>query len=257
MRINLFDNLLNASYIFGWCLRQRGVDAHVILPAEGTATGNPRDRSFLPQWEDEGLTTLPDWIHPLPRLRLRHYFTPESWPFLRVLRDCDLIHTFGLGPIWAARTGRPFVFLSHGGDLNVVPFLTDDLMRRARGYLQRRALRRAAVVLYGPWQQEAVDRLGLHNARYFPPWPINADKYVPGDEAARQVMRQRFDCDLAIFCPATHAHYTRPTHFGKGTPQMLRAFARFVRETTVRPALIRGGERSGEPVTGTDPRAGY
>lgn len=238
MKVNFYDNLLNASVIFAECLRQRGVDAHVILPAEGTRTGNPRDRSFLPEWEDELLSTPPDWIHPLPAIHLRQLFTPAARPFLRLLGDCDMIHTFGLGPIWAARTNRPFVFLSHGGDLNVVPFLTDDLYRRVRGFLQRRALQQAALVLYGPWQQQAVDRLRLRNARPFPPWPINADRYPPGDEAARAAMRRRFDSDLVVFCPATHIHAHRPTHFGKGTPQMLRAFARFARQTTRRPRLV-------------------
>ena len=238
MKINFYDNLLNASIIFAGCLRRRGVDAHVILPAEGTRTDDPRDRSFLPEWEDESLVTLPDWIHPLPPVHLRQLFTPASRPFLQLLGDCDLIHTFGVGPIWAARTHRPFVFLSHGGDLNVVPFLTDDLYRRVRGFLQRRALHRAALVLYGPWQQPTVDRLKLLNARPFPPWPIDAERYPPGDEAVRAAMRRRFDGDLIVFCPATHIHTHRPTHFGKGTPQMLGAFARLVHQTNRHPRLV-------------------
>lgn len=238
MKVNFYDNMLNASVIFAQCVRRRGVDARVILPAEGTRTGDPRDRSFLPEWEDESLATLPDWIYMLPPVRLRQFFTPASRPFLRLLGDCDLIHTFGLGAIWAARTHRPFIFLSHGGDLNVVPFLSDSLYHRVRGFLQRRALHRAALVLYGPWQQQTVDRLKLRNARYFPPWPIDADRYTPGDEASRVAMRHRFNCDLVIFCPATHVHYHRPTHFGKGTPQMLRAFARFARQTAKNPSLV-------------------
>jgi glycosyltransferase involved in cell wall biosynthesis len=149
-----------------------------------------------------------------------------------------LIHTFGLGPIWAARTGRPFVFLSHGGDLNVVPFRTDGAIGLFRAYLQRNALRRASLVLYGPWQQHAVDRLGLRNARHFPPWPIDGDKYAPGGDAERRAMRKRFDCDLVVFSPARHIHVHRPTHFGKGTSKMLRAFARWVRESTVCARLV-------------------
>jgi glycosyltransferase involved in cell wall biosynthesis len=236
VKINLYENTLNASYIFASCLRRYHVDAHVILP--GREAGSGTDQSSLPRWEDESLTVLPDWVHPLPRLRLRHYLTPGGQPFLRALGDCDLIHTFGLGPIWAARTRRPFVFLSHGGDLNVVPFRSDGIIGIFRAYLQRNALRQASLVLYGPWQQYAVDRLRLRNARYFPPWPIDGDKYTPGGDAERRAMRCRFDCDLVIFSPARHIHVHRPTHFGKGTAKMLRAFARWLRESKVRARLV-------------------
>lgn len=233
LRVNLYGNVCNNAYVIGKFLRRAGVDAHLFLE---------RGFPWLPEFDDPELEgRYPPWIHLTGDLRWRRYGLFDG-KFVRLLGDCDVVHTFAYGPIWAQKTGRPFVFQTYGGDLNVLPFMTDSLHHRYLASRQRRGIRRAArVFLANPdnvYRQAALRRLQLSRVEVIPV-PVDATKFRPLNKGIVETLRSRYDSEWIFFHPARQiwSDSTLPAE-RKGNDRALRAFARFLRATRRSARLI-------------------
>lgn len=250
MRVNLYGNVANTMYMLAKYLRLKGIEARLIISREDAA----RESRYSPFWEDPELGDLPEWVHCVESIHLFHYWMPQGKELVHQLADCDIIQVSGLGPVWASRTGNPFVFFASGGDFNVIPLMkTGTVKQRMWTYLQRRALHRADLVLYGPWQEGAAIELRLGNGRYFPPFPIDAQKYRPTSAQTRKMIRGQIGGELILFHPTRQIHrYENPVpgviNFPKVNDRLIRAFATFLNETDIdaRLVLVRVGPHVGQ-----------
>jgi len=189
---------------------------------------------WRPEHEDPELAHgYPDWIEETGDLRARRYGVFDAG-FVRRLGDCDVIHTFYYGPIWARQTGRPFVFQTYGGDLSVLPFMTDSLHHRYLAWRQRRGIQAAdRVFLTMPnnsFCNDAVARLGLTRTQLMP-LPVDGARFQPLPDAQRARARKAYGHEWIFFHPTRQVWTdTSPVADRKGNDRLLRAFARFVRQ---------------------------
>lgn len=232
MRVNLYGNVCNNAYVIAKFLRHTGVDAHLFVE---------RGFPWLPEHEDPELeNAYPDWIHVTGDLRPRRYGLFDR-QFVRRLGECDIAHVFYWGPIWARKTGRPFVFQAYGGDLHVLPFLNDSWHHRYLAARQRCGIQAADVVFLTSTRVrfcwEAVTKLGLERTRYMP-LPIDANRFRPLAASEVRRMRTAYEADWIFFHP-TRQLWSRPAVWeDKANDRIFRAFARFLKETGRRAVLI-------------------
>lgn len=224
LRVNLYGNVCNSAYAIGKLLRRHGVDARVFVE---------RELSWRPEHEDPELAGgYPGWIEVIGDLRLRRYGAFDAG-FVRRLGDCDVIHTFYYGPIWAMRAKRPFVFQNYGGDLSVLPFMTDSVHHRYLAWRQRRGIRAADLVFLtmpnDRYCSEAVTRLGLTRTRFLP-LPVDTERFAPLAPARMQRVREAYGREWIFFHPARQSWTEAALPLErKGNDRLFRAFARFVR----------------------------
>jgi glycosyltransferase involved in cell wall biosynthesis len=226
LRVNVYGNVCNNAYVIAKFLREADVDAHLFVE---------RNFRWMPEHEDPELRgSYPAWIHVTGDLRWRRYgwFDGE---FVKRLGDCDLIHTFYYGPIWARKTGRPFVFQTYGGDLNVLPFMTDSVHHRYLAWAQRRGIHAADMVFMAnpksEVRREAVSRLGLARTALVP-LPIDTTVFCDDDGGAGKARRARYRSEWVFFHPARHVWTTTSSAWErKGNDLVFRAFGRFLQET--------------------------
>ena len=232
-RVNLYGNVSNNAYMIARFLRGAGIDAHLFLE---------RGFNFLPEDDDpEVAGRYPEWIHMTRDLRPFRYGALDRW-FVRRLADCDLVHTFYYGPIWATQTGRPSVFQAYGGDLTVFPFMTDRVDRRLLARRQGRALQATDLVIlpdgHHPFCEDAVERLGLTRLAALP-LPVDATRFTPWAPADVERARAEYDAEWIFFHPTRHV-WTEASLVKerKGNDFVLRAFARFLRDSGKTAVLI-------------------
>ena len=230
LRVNFLGNICNSSYDIARFLRKRGVEARVWF-------SNTKDIRYRPEAEDPELKEgYPEWITSfnLPKWRYR-FFSKQTWNLLHELGDCDVIHTFQNGPVFAMFTQRPYVFMNSGVDFYQAPFERGSLESRVGAFLMRMGLRRAKRLLIGnPTMllvQQAIERLQIKNIDYLP-IPIDTEKFAPYNAHKKAALRAPYDCDFIFF------HPTRQVWDLKGNDRLLRAYARFVQETGARCLLI-------------------
>lgn len=230
LRVNLYGNVCNNAYLIGKFLRRHGVDAHLFVE---------RGFRWLPHHDDPELEACyPAWIHFVGDLRWRRYGIFDG-SFVRQLANCDIVHTFYWGPIWARKTGRPFVFQTYGGDLRNMPFMTDSVHHRYLAARQRRAIQGADLVIRPNLNitDDAVRRLGLTRVTHLP-LMLDADRFRPlsEDEVAR--CRAQYGVDWLFFHPTRQSWVSGDAgETWKANDRVFRAFARFLRDTR-RSALL-------------------
>ena len=233
LRVNLYGNVCNNPYVVAKFLRLVGVEAHLFLE---------RGFPWLPEHDDPELERgYPDWIHVIGDLRLRRYGVLDS-RFVRRFGDCDVIHTCYWGPIWAQKTGRPFVFQPYGGDLNVLPFMTDSLHHRYLAARQRQGILAADALFlanpHGRFCQDAVHRLRLSRLMYMP-LPVDTDRFKPLPAEEIRHARAAYGADWILFHPTRQVWTDTSSPWErKGNDRVFRAFARFLRDTHRRALLI-------------------
>ena len=240
MRIHLCGNILNWAYQFGGYLRALGHDVRVFVSAQEPIA------VYRPEWEqDDADTVLPEWVEPVD-VRFSRVLVPgrEERRFLRQLADCDVIQTFGEYAVWAWRTCTPYVVLSYGGDLEILPFARGSLKEVGLAVLVRRALRGADALVYAiPSHRTLVQQLGIETARFNPhAVPIDTDRWAPIEEAARRRLRARYPQRLVFFHGARQ-EWTFKDANDKANDRLFRGFARFVREDRVDDSLLIAVER--------------
>jgi glycosyltransferase involved in cell wall biosynthesis len=157
----------------------------------------------------------------------------RSW-VVRTLASYDCVIAYGAGPVWAALAGVPFLAVTWGGDITMVPFYdTGDweghgvvALEGSRGELcaqarlQRLGYERAArILLTDPRFVPYAERLG-HADKCEPiGFLIDTERYAPGreDELRRELLGGREG--LIVFTPS------RQDWYWKGSDRLLRGFA--------------------------------
>jgi glycosyltransferase involved in cell wall biosynthesis len=230
MKISLYGNVLNLSFLMGLFLRRTGHDVRVFLNEGGPG-------QYMPEWEcvDEAeLAALPVTRVKADLKRLLLGGSVERR--LRAeLADADVVQTFGEDVVWSAGCGAPNTVLSVGDDLDILPFRHDTLRIRVYAAMLRRAQRRCTAVCYTmPQQAHSCRTLGLEHARFLPcAIPIDTDRLTPLTVGERAAVRERFGLSpdsLVVFQPSRQ-EWTCPEFPGsnhKGNDRLLRAFARFI-----------------------------
>jgi glycosyltransferase involved in cell wall biosynthesis len=231
LRVNLYGNVCNNAYVIAKYLRRHGVDAHLFLE---------RGFPWMPHHDDPDLEgRYPDWIHMVADLRWRRYGLFDS-SFVRQLAECDVVHTFYWGPIWARQTGRPFVFQSYGGDLRYMPFMTDSVPHRLLAARQRRGIKAASLVARSNLNitDEAVRRLRLQRVVYLP-LMLDTERFRPlsADDVSRA--RRQYAVDWLFFHPTRQSWvHGDAGETWKANDRVFRAFARFLRDTRRKALLL-------------------
>ena len=157
----------------------------------------------------------------------------RSW-VVRTLASYDCVIAYGAGPVWAALAGVPFLAVTWGGDITMLPFYDtgdweghgDVALDGSRGELcaqarlQRLGYERAArIVLTDPRFLPYAERLGHAGKCAHIGFLIDTERYSPGreDELRRELLGGREG--LIVFTPS------RQDWYWKGSDRLLRGFA--------------------------------
>ncbi|MBI4381944.1 MAG: glycosyltransferase family 4 protein [candidate division NC10 bacterium] len=231
MKVSLYGNVLNLSFLLGLFLRRKGHDARVFIDEGGF-------EQFKPEWEC--VDSHESAALPLTRVNVdvkRLLLGGRAERRLRAeLAEADVVQTFGEDVVWSAGCGVPDTVLSIGDDLDILPFRRDNLRIGVYAAVLRRAQRRCTAVCYTmPPQESSCRALGLERARFLPcAIPIDSDRWAPLAEGERTAARERLGIprdSLVVFQPSRQ-EWTCPEFPGsnhKGNDRALRAFARFVK----------------------------
>jgi glycosyltransferase involved in cell wall biosynthesis len=273
VRIAVFDNLANSAYIVTKALRRLGHEADLVLdPVDRHVMSDPRwedldlelptdelsDASVLPE------QPLPDWIlsNPAPlnrraraaRLaaaaprsgrRLRRadqvagvwgalLVLDRAW-IVRTLSRYDCVIAYGMGAAWSAIAEVPYIAMTWGGDITMVPFYdTGDWEGHvelplpgpprelfAQAKLQRLGYDRAGrILLTDPRFELFAERLGHTGKTEAIGFYIDTERYAPGPEPElrRELLGGDRDGPI-VFMPSRH------DWFWKGSDRLLRGFA--------------------------------
>jgi glycosyltransferase involved in cell wall biosynthesis len=222
--------MCNYAYVTAKFLRRRGVEARLWLRDTKAPVCRPEEH------DPELKEGYPDWIKPFDLPKWRYFFfAKKTWNHISELGDCDVIHTSQNGPIFAMLTKRPYIFQSTGIDFYEAPFGQGSLKSHFGAFLTRLSLRRAQRLLIGnptmALVQQALQRLQLTNVGYLP-IPIDTEKFAPYNAYKKAALRAPYDCEFVFF------HPTRQVWKLKGNDHLLRAYARFVKDTGKRCILI-------------------
>lgn len=227
MKIHLYGNNANMAFNFCRFLRRKNIDATVFVDK------HPLSASDLPEWESSDKSGFGCVEYADVSVKGLLMFGGREREFLKKLKKCDLIHSFGEASMLAMFANRPYLHWTHGYDMDNIPFKAGSLKYFILSRLQRAALRRAGMVVYSmPHQRESAEKLGLRNARYFPLIPIDTDRYVKCAADEIRKIRSNYDCDLLFAHLARHEWVrNEPGQQNKGNDRLFRAFTRFVKDT--------------------------
>jgi glycosyltransferase involved in cell wall biosynthesis len=131
LRVNFVCNTCNNHYVLAKGLRRLGVEAKLFFEEEAGFQDHPASED--PELADG---PLPNWVIPVPRQWSRWTSRARlSREILERIADCDLLHVHGIGVVWAARTGRPFVWHPYGTDVTSwLHYHSDLLLTRRRDW---------------------------------------------------------------------------------------------------------------------------
>lgn len=235
MRIHFYGNILNWAYQFGKYFRAQGHEVLVFLQRQEP------NRVYTPQWEDEYLQAgLPDWVEVVDASRKRLLAPGKTEKeFIKRLGDCDLIQAFGEYALWAWRTGTPYVILSYGGDLEIIPFYRKTIKGVILSILLKKAFQKASFFVYAIPSHKALTRkLALHNVVFNPyAVPIEAEKYAPLPGSERLALRNRYPHEF-VFFHGSRQEWTFKDANDKANDRLFKAFARFLKDGCANSLLI-------------------
>lgn len=225
MKINLYGSNANMAYLIAKFLQRKGLNSQVFIDE------NPLFECNLPFWEEGNNGELPRWVKfvnvDLKRIMLRG---SAERRFLNELSECDIIHAIGEAGIWASFTNKPYLYWSYGFDLDILPFKRGGIKNFLLSSLQRRALRKAGLVLYPmPHQARFASRLKLTRSKFFLPMvPIDTEKYSKKNLPSLSKLRESYSCNW-LFLHPSRQEWIRDIPDNKGNDKLFRAFARFVK----------------------------
>ncbi len=249
-------NTQNSFYTYAKHLRQKGIDAQVVI---GTGATVPKEH--LPGWHDTELNTSlsnPDWIvnmdlpYFLPFIRPIEYLT-KMRKLVKFANTFDVIGCSGLAPMWMRWSKKPFVLFSYGSDIDqmatqgwsgesgqkfgVTGKIVNNIVRRHLVSSMRRA--RATVI--APYQLKTAEKLGLTKPTFMPHL-IDTELFNPlssvEKDAIKRKVRDTLSCDLIMFHPPRQAWTDRNIADCKGNDLVFKAFARFLQNWPKRAKLI-------------------
>ena len=125
MRVHFLGNAANNHYVLAKAMRRQGVDAQLFYQSGGSYQDTPEAE------DPEVAHDRPDWVRSYPRqFSLWQQRDRVARELLTEIAQCDIVHAHGVELIWAARTGRPFVWHPFGADLAVwTSYNRDSLVR--------------------------------------------------------------------------------------------------------------------------------
>lgn len=233
MKVNLYGNNANMAFVWGGYLKRLGVDVTAFVDV------NPYDIYHSPEWEYPNFDKMPEWVR-MTNISLKRFYLPSSneRKFIDDLSNCDVIQTFGEAAIWAMRTNKPYVYWSYGFDLDVMPFLRGSIKNFILSRMARQSLAKAARLIYAmPHQKELIDKLGLSNAVFYTPIPIDIDRYTRYDETRRIELRREYDADY-IFIHLSRHNWVGEMPDNKGNDKLFLAYKNFIKNIRKKAILI-------------------
>ncbi len=234
MKVHLYGN--NANMAFNFCdfLRRLNIDSYIY------ADRFPLAKSDLPQWESPDAERY-DWLKYVNvSVKGLLTFRKNERNFLKELKKCDIIHSFGEASQLVRFASKPYLHWTYGYDLDNIPFKSGSPKHLLLANLQRTALKKAGLVIYSmPHQGESVRKLRLSNTLYFPLIPIDTDRYNKIDRESREKIRSSYDCDF-LFAHLARQEWVRdePGQQNKGNDKLFRTFARFIKNTGKKAVML-------------------
>jgi glycosyltransferase involved in cell wall biosynthesis len=247
MRVHFLGNVVNNHYVLVKAMRRHGIDARLFYEGDGLKQNRPES-------EDPGVAVeRPDWLRPFRRQfqpwQQRDRVSPE---LLREIGQCDILHAHGVELVWAARTGKPFVWHPFGVDLSAWTTYNADSLMRWRPWpplptpphfllppRMRDAARRASAIAIG-WHNNVWRRgyrvlrdLGLERRVVRAHLGIDVEKFAPADKEAAlaQLLPGRIIERPVIFHPTRQMFRNPGSRRGyKANDRLYRALARLARE---------------------------
>jgi glycosyltransferase involved in cell wall biosynthesis len=250
VRVHFVGNAANNHYVLAKAMRKHGVDARLFYDQDGPTTDLPE------MDEPEIARRRPDWLRPYPRQF--GLWQQRDWVALDLLReigDCDILHAHGIELIWAARTGKPFVFHPYGGDFAAWTSYNRDCLIRWRPWpplpilphltlppKMRWAMQRASAIALGwhnnMWRRgyQVLRALGLQDRVVRIHLGIEVQRFVPcapseKDMHLAELLRGRVVERPMIFHPSRQLLRDPRSKRGyKANDRLYRALARLARD---------------------------
>jgi glycosyltransferase involved in cell wall biosynthesis len=250
MRVNFVANACNNHYVLAKAMRRHGFDARLFYDLDSFTQD-------MPEMEDpEVAAAAPAWLRPYHRqFHLWQQRTRVSPALLAELAECDILHAHRVEVVWAARTGRPFVFHPAGSDLAAWTQYTRDTLIGWRNGLplpivphlllppaMRWALRQASAILIG-WHHNmlrdgyrVIRALGLQDRVARIHLGIDTEKFTPCAQEERAGLIERLLPGRAVERPVifhpTRQMFTDPAgkRGYKANDRLYRALGRFARD---------------------------
>lgn len=273
LRVALYGNMCNFLYQIAKSLRadaEAGIDAHLYIERSTDLQNRPESddpelANGYPDWIHVG-----DWMHG-PR-RMLGVALPAALPVLAEWRRFDLLVVSAEGPSAARFARRPYVFISGGGDLTLMPFAErsaalDDAPGfvkrvgwRLRAHWQRRGIAAADMIATQPFAPfvEALRELAIPAQRVADTTSLltlDMDRFralQPQEVAALDLPIEALrDSDFVVFHPSRlmirDSAVLRSTGQWKANDELIRGFAQFVARGAAKRPLLALIERSHSP----------
>ena len=247
MRVHFLGNVVNNHYVLVKAMRRHGIDARLFYPGDGLYQDQPEAE------DPEVAASRPEWLRPYTRQfqlwQQRDRVSPE---LLREIGDCDILHAHGVEVVWAARTGKPFVWHPFGVDLAAWTTYNADLLVRWRPWppvptpphfllppRMRWAAQRASAIAIGwhnnIWRRgyRVLRELGLEDRVVRVHLGIDVDKFTPGDkDAALAQVLAGWPIERPIIFHPTRQLFRNPNSKRgyKANDRLYKALARLARE---------------------------
>ncbi|MGE5406732.1 MAG: glycosyltransferase [Methanosarcina sp.] len=251
MKVNFIGNTCNNAYAIVKFLRKAGVDAHLFY-------NKTLDIQTMPYSEDpELLHNSPDWLHPFSEEDTGpHPLRTLRKEFLDKLADCDLIQAEDVGISWAMQTGKPYIWIPYGWDLNFYSFYSywqKHLQNEFPEYLfapilYRRAIANSSAVIWGLYDQNLRHGFQLindlvskerfvHNNTLL----IDTNRFIPQKDHTVKELLDEAGKDIAvegitIFFPS-RLMFSENTYYSKRSDVLLYAAGK-LKETGIPFTLI-------------------
>jgi len=196
--------MANLGYQVARQLRKNNIEADLLLEKNPPKGSDPL--VFDPSLQNQ----YPEWIHFYDKTKL-------GWKIdlIKIMRNkkYDLVHAYVELPIFAYISRKPFIANTQGSDFRELAFSNS-----LRGFLLRRAYRKAKIVLFfQPDHFPLFSKLNLSNGIFLPPlWDTSFFKPQPTSE-------NQYSEKYVIFHPANLEWRL------KGNDIFLKGFADFVK----------------------------
>jgi glycosyltransferase involved in cell wall biosynthesis len=237
LRVHFVGNTCNNHYLLAKALRRLGVDAHLFYNVGLHFQTHPVA-------DDPSLATnAPDWLHPYSDADVgpRAFWQPR--PLLQqAIADCDLIHAEDVSLVWAAQSGKPYVWDPYGYDLNFYSFYPHwraewhgahpDRILAALAF--RQAIAGVHAIDLGIWYEPLAHGFALIDALTAPgtfrhdiALAIDTEHFSPGDGPDLATLLQRAGSTivpkgLTIFHPV-RVMFTGESYVNKANDRLIRA----------------------------------
>jgi len=202
MKILHAGNMANVGYLTTKFLRNNGIDADLLIDTKHThpETYDPELKNGYPDWFIQYHLNKPLWkLKVLNTMRKKEY---------------DLIHAYVELPIFAYLSGKKFLVQALGSDFRELAQL-----RSLRGYLLRRAYKKAKVILFSmPDHLPIYSKFGLKNG-IFSPLPVNSSFFRP-----EQIKIKKFENFFSILHPTNLEWRLKKNNI------LIEGFAKFVKK---------------------------